>query len=179
MSKSNNLFTFSKNNLPSLFKKIRTEFPGLGSDEITVNLIHSGSSILPELNSRYPKLVRGASKIIARQSNLKIILNTRIKSATRDEAVFEDGSKIQTRTIISCTGNAQSPLLEKLGLKKDKSNRLATDPYGNIINHKNIWAGGDCAAVPMKGGETAPPLAIFAMTVGSLLGKNIVNSMER
>ena len=165
--------------LPSLFKKIRTEFPGLGSDEITVNLIHSGSSILPELNSRYPKLVRGASKLIARQSNLKIILNTRIKSATRDEAVFEDGSKIQTRTIISCTGNAQSPLLEKLGLKKDKSNRLATDPYGNVINHKNIWAGGDCAAVPMKDGGTAPPLAIFAMTVGSLLGKNIVNSIHK
>ena len=30
----------------------------------------------------------------------------------------------------------------------------------------------------MKDGGTAPPLAIFAMTVGSLLGKNIVNSIQ-
>ena len=165
--------------LPSLFNKIRSEFPGLGSDEMSVNLVHSGSSILPELNSRYPKLVSAATKHITRQSNLNIILNTRIKSATRDEAVFEDGSKIQTRTIISCTGNAQSPLLEKLGLKRDKTHRLVTDPYGNAIDRKNIWAAGDCAAVPMTDGGTAPPLAIFAMTAGSLVGKNILNSIQK
>ncbi len=164
--------------LPSFFKKIRPEFPGLHSDEISVNLIHSGNSILPELNLRYPKLVSAATKYITRQSNLKIILNTRIKSATGDEAVFEDGSKIQTRTIISCTGNAQSPLLEKLDLKRDKMHRLITDPYGNAIDQKYIWAAGDCAAVPMTDGGTAPPLAIFAMTAGSLVGKNIVNYIQ-
>ncbi len=164
--------------LPSLFRKIQPEFPGLGLDEISVNLIHSGDTILPELNSRYPKLVSDATKYITRQKNLKIILNTRIKSATGDEAVFEDGSKIQTRTIISCTGNAQSPLLEKLGLERDKMQRLVTDPYGNVIGKKDIWAAGDCAAVPMTDGGTAPPLAIYAMTAGSLIGKNIINKIK-
>lgn len=164
--------------LPSFFNKILSEFPGLNPDEINVNLIHSGDTILPELNARYPKLVSKASRLLRKQKILNIILKTRIKSATRDEAIFDDDTKIQTRTIISCTGNAQSPLLDKLPFKRDKMNRLVTDPNGNVIGQNDIWAAGDCAAVPMKDGSTAPPLAIFAMTVGALVGKNILNLIQ-
>ena len=46
------------------------------------------------------------------------------------------------------------------------------------LGRANIWAGGDCAAVPHPKGGPCPPLAIYAMTQGQMIAKNIIATVQ-
>jgi NADH dehydrogenase len=104
-------------------------------------------------------------------------MGVRLKSATPIDAVLSDDRRLDTRTIISCTGTAQNPLLEQLPYKRDRSGRLIADAFGRVSIEHCVWGAGDCAAVPMKGGEPAPPLALYAMHGGATLGRNLLHTI--
>jgi NADH dehydrogenase len=95
-----------------------------------------------------------------------------------EEAILGDGTRIPTRTIVSCTGTSIVPMLESLNLEKNKQGRLAADCYGHAAGQTVVWTGGDCGAVPQQDGSPAPPLAIWAMTVGRLIGNNIMRQIR-
>lgn len=156
----------------------RRHFPNIPVDEIRIALVVSGDHILPELQSQKPKLVRYAEQILAADPHLTVHYRSRLASATVEEAVFEDGERIPTRTIISCTGMSTVPLLENLPLEKNERGRLVADRFARIGDTGTIWGGGDCTAVPLSDGTAAPPLAIWAMTVGKLIGGNIMRQVS-
>lgn len=159
---------------PILLKK---EYRRIALDEIKIILIHGGETLLPELAARFPGLVRYAVRRIEKLG-FEVCLKTRLASATSAEAIFDNERHVPTHTIISCTGNAQSPLLDTLPFERDPRGRIVTDDKVNVMGTENIWAGGDCAAVPMRTGETCPPLAIYAMTAGTRIGGNILRRIE-
>jgi NADH dehydrogenase len=101
-----------------------------------------------------------------------------LAAATPGEAVLKSGERIPTRTIITCTGMKPSPLLEHFSFAKDKRGRLETDQHCRVANAQNIWAGGDCAAVPHPDGGTCPPLAHYAQKAGTNIGVNILRTLE-
>ena len=152
---------------------VRKEYPRIGRDEIRIIVIHAGERILPELDSRYPRLVDYAERYVA-GLGVSVHRNVLLRSATAHEAILSDGTAIPTRTIISCTGTAQSPLLDQLGVERDERGRVKTDAHLRVLGHANLWAGGDCAAVPHPKGGYCPPLAIYAITAGRQIGRNLV-----
>lgn len=156
---------------------LRKEYPRIRPDEIKIIIIHSGSTLLPELADRFPGLIRYAVRRIEKLG-FEVHLNTRLASATSAEAILNNERRIPTYTIISCTGTAQSPLLDTLPFERDERGRIKTDDKVNVIGTKNIWAGGDCAAVPERTGGTCPPLAIYAMMVGKQIAKNILRRID-
>jgi NADH dehydrogenase len=97
-----------------------------------------------------------------------------VVSASSEEVILSDGDRIPTRTVISCTGMAMVPVLDGLPLARTAQQRVVTDRYARVPGYEGVWAGGDCAAVPLEDGSIAPALAIWAMTVGTLIGRNIV-----
>ncbi len=155
----------------------RRSYPDLPLEEIKIVLLHSGNHVLPELGTHFPKLQAYAEKALGELGHLEIRTETRLASATGEEAVLSDGQRIATRTIISCTGAKAAPIVEDLPFERDASGRLITDEFVRVKGQKNIWAGGDCAAVPLKKGGTCPPLAIWAMTAGRQIGKNLKAQM--
>lgn len=157
---------------------VERHFPNIPVDEIRITLVVSGDHILPELHAHKPKLVDYAQREMAKDPRLKILYKERLASATVEEAILQSGERIPTRTIISCTGNAVVPVLESLAVKKNDRGRVMTDRHAQVEGQENVWAGGDCAAVPLSDGTTAPALAIWAMTVGRLIGKNIMRKTE-
>ena len=154
----------------------RKKYPELTFDHFRVVLLEIGPSILPELAGRHPHLVRTAIKQVARLG-IDVRLNSALAAATTDEAVLKSGERIPTRTIITCTGMRPSPLLEQFSFAKDKRGRLETDEHCRVREAQNIWAGGDCAAVPHPDGGTCPPLAHYAQKAGSNIGANILRSL--
>ena len=152
-------------------------FPQIDRSEVNIEVIHSGNYILPELGERFPKLIKYAQKKI-RQANIEVHYDERIASATPVSARTNKGLEIPTRTIISCVGNAQSPLFDQWDFARHDSGRLLTDEYFRLQGQENLWAGGDCAAAPDPNGGFCPPLAIYAMTAGSTIGKNILRSIR-
>lgn len=157
--------------LPYVAKR---HFPNIPIPEIKVVLVCSTEHILPELGSRLPKLIAHAEAVLAKDPSLEVLYQTRLASATPEEAILGNGRRISTRTIVSCTGMSTIPVLESVPVAKNPHGRLICDRFARIEGHTNLWAGGDCAAVPTADGSPAPALAIWAMTVGTLIGKNIL-----
>jgi NADH dehydrogenase len=164
--------------LMEFFKKMaRREYPGIDPSEIRMLLVHSGERILPELAARQPKLISYAERTIE-GAGIEILTGTRISAATRDEAVLSDGTRVPTRSIISCAGTALSPLLDLFPYERDERGRLVTDATLRVPGAENVWAAGDCAAVPHPKGDTCPAVAIYAMYGGRQIGRNILRQVE-
>lgn len=153
------------------------EYRDLRRDEARITVVHSGEIILPELGRQFPKLSARAEKIMTDRG---IVLERGVKlaSATPEEAVLSDGRRLPTRTIVSCTGTAQSPLLDQLPFERDAHGRLIADAYGRVSEEHSVWSAGDCGAVPMKNGKTAPPLALYAMKGGATIGTNLLRTLS-
>jgi len=151
----------------------RRRYPELKSHEFPVVLVESGPQILPELGKRHPYLVSYAEERVARL-RIELHLNTRLHAATAEEAVLTSGERIPTRTIVTCTGMKCSPLLEQFSCERDARGRLVADRFCRVPALPNVWAGGDCAAVPHPDGGTCPPLAHYAQKAGTNIGTNIL-----
>lgn len=148
------------------------EYPSVKRDECRVVLLEAGGDILPELGSRYPKMVDYARRTLLRRG-VDIRVATRLAAATRDEAILDNGDRIPTKTIISCAGTVPTEFVAGLPLVHHASGRLETDPFLRARGQKNVWAGGDCAAVPHPDGGLCPKTASFALKAGTQIARNI------
>lgn len=151
----------------------RKRFPNIRADQIRITLVHSGEHILPELGREFPKLQEYAERVILGNPHIRLVTNARLASATPEEAIFNTGERISTRSIISCTGSTSSPLLDTLPFERDRSGRIVTDPFCRVKGSDFVWAAGDCAAVPRRDGSFCPPLAVWALTAGRQAAINI------
>jgi NADH:ubiquinone reductase (H+-translocating) len=79
---------------------------------------------------------------------------------------------------VSCTGTAQSPVLRPLPFERDERGRILTDESCQVLGSNHVWAGGDCSAVPHPRGDFYPPLAIYAMEAGKMIGHNIGRTLQ-
>ena len=155
----------------------RKMYPELKFEEFRVVLLEMGSQILPELAGRHPHLGRTAEKRVKRLG-IDVRLSTGLAAATPDAAALNSGERLPTRTIITCTGMKPSPLLEQFPYARDSRGRLETDQFCRVPKADNVWAGGDCAAVPHPDGGTCPPLAHHAQKAGWNIGVNIGRLLE-
>ena len=153
----------------------RTRYPELKLQEFRVVLVEAGPRILPELGKRLPSLVHYAEKRV-QKLGLEMHLNTGLLAATAEGAVLNSGEQLPTRTIITCTGMKSSPLLDQFPYDRDGRGRLVSDQFCRVPGSTNVWAGGDCAAVPHPDGGTCPPLAHYAQKAGANIGANILRS---
>lgn len=160
--------------LADYFRRLtRRRYRELRTSEFRVVLLEHGARILPELGKRYPKLVSYAEKRVA-GLGVEVHLNTGLDAATAEGAVTSADKRISTHTIITCTGMKSSPLLEQFPFRRDQRGRLVTDEFCRVPEADNIWAGGDCAAVPHPDGGSCPPLAHYAQKAGENIGTNIL-----
>jgi NADH dehydrogenase len=155
----------------------RNEYRRINPAEARVVVVHSGARILPELVSSHPKLVTYAERYLTKRG-LELRTGLRLAAATPEEAVLNNGERIPTRTIISSAGTALSPLLDQLKAARDDRGRVLTDAFVQVPGLTNVWAAGDCAAIPHPKGGISPSLAIFAMTQGRQAGRNILRTIR-
>jgi NADH dehydrogenase len=151
----------------------RREFARIRREECRIIVVHSGPHILPELGQRFPQHIVRAESYLKAQG-VELMLGRRMRSATPLEAVLDDGTRIPTRTLISCTGTAANPLLDQLPYERGAGGRLSADAYGRVSTTDDVWAVGDCATIPMRDGTLTPPLALYAMHGGTTIGRNLV-----
>ena len=154
-----------------LARKLVKDYKTLTQDELRVVLIHSKERCVDR--EMPPKLGEYAGKLLQKRG-VEIIYNKHLTSATPNEAILEDGVRIQTKTVVSTVPSNPNPLLDQLPFEKIKS-RVAADKFLQVLGSKNIWAIGDCAASPSPTNEKffCPPTAQFAVRQGKCVAKNI------
>ena len=143
--------------------------------EIRVVLLHGRERILPEVTE---KLGLFAQKILRRRG-VEIHLHTRLRAATGNEAILEDGTRIPTRTLVSTVPSSPHPIIQSLDLPRDKSGRLTANSFLEVRGAENVWALGDCALVPLAGGQgSSPPTAQHAIRQARVAAHNIVAAIR-
>jgi NADH dehydrogenase len=67
-----------------------------------------------------------------------------------------------------------NPVLARFGLPVDARGRVRVGPTLQVDGHENVWALGDCAAVPNSTtpGEVDPPTSQHALRQARRLSKN-------
>lgn len=147
-------------------------YPALNRSLFRVVLVHSGAHLMPTIGQ---KLGDYAARKL-RERGLEVLLNTRVRALTATKAFLDNGVTVESHTVVTTVGNAPHPLLLDLIAKHKLENdrgRIAVDPQLRVKGLENVWAAGDCAAVPSAEGGTCPATAQFALRQGSLIGRNI------
>jgi NADH dehydrogenase len=180
-----------------LIQDINRFYPRIARPDYRVILVHSGGHLLPEISEDLGKYCEENMK----QRGVEIILNARVTSMTASKVTLGDGRVLESHTVVSTVGNAPNPILIDLCKKNNiptEKARIITDASLRVVGFENLWAAGDCAAVPMAAkpgvekpkGDAAmpgspfaakkycPPTAQFAYRQGICLGKNLSDILK-
>jgi NADH dehydrogenase len=111
---------------------------------------------------------------------IEILTGTTLESVDARGVTLSSGERIGARTLVWTAGVRPSPAVASLGLALERTGRIATDRELKVRGWPEVWAIGDCAAVPdpARPAAACPPTAQHAIRQGKLVGQNIVASLE-
>jgi len=109
---------------------------------------------------------------------LEIHVRTTLESYDGRTAVLSDGARVPAHTLVWTAGVRANPLLGGLGLPLDDRGRIVIDELLRVRGRENVWALGDCAAVPntRTPGQLDPPTCQHALRQARRLAKNLVGA---
>ena len=92
--------------------------------------------------------------------------------------MLSNGTRVPARTLVWSAGVRPHPLLAELGLPLDERGHVLIDELLRVQGRGNVWALGDCAAVPncRTPGHLDPPTCQHALRQARRLVKNVVGS---
>jgi len=148
-------------------------YPNLRPQDLRMVLVHSGQTILPELD---PKLGRYAAQKLEMRG-VELRLGTRVLGVSKEGVALSDGTHVPTQCLVWTAGTSPHPLLETLGCPK-QAGRLLTDDHLQVVDHPEVWAIGDCAFIPGPDGKPYPPTAQHALRQGRVLAENVAAALR-
>jgi len=152
------------------------DYPSLDDAEVRVIVVHARERVLPELS---PSLARYALSRMS-ERGVEFRLNTRVADATSTAVMLDPAEEIASHTLVWTAGTAPNPLLEKLGVGRDKRGAVIVEGSMAIAGHAGVWALGDCAAIPdVISGGTYPPTAQHALREAAALARNLISSIRQ
>lgn len=160
--------------IANFIKHLCRMYSRINADDVQLHLVNAGDRILDELE---PELADYATRNLTGR-NIRIHLNTRVKSLGKGEVHLPDGSIIRTATPILAAGVKPAPLLANLPIEKDRKGRVIVDATMRAASQPGVWALGDCAAIPDPDGNPYPPLAQHALRQARVLARNIAATMR-
>ena len=147
-----------------------TAHPATLAHDIRVTLLEARERILPEL----PESLSGFASRKMTRHGIDIRLNAPAQAVTERGIRLKDGSHIEAGTVICTIGTTASPLIASSGLPLTY-NRIQTEPDMRVKGHEQVWALGDCAAVPDAATQKiSAPTAQVAIRQARQLADNIL-----
>ena len=154
-----------------LMRNIHPFYPQLKPNRPRMVLVQRGARIVPEF--QHDSLSEFALRKL-RQNGLEVMLNTGVQEVTARYVRLGTGERIHTGLILCAIGTAPAALIKNIGLPMEHG-RLKTEPDMRVTGAANVWAFGDCAAVPNAwNGQLSPPTAQFALRQAKQLAANLV-----
>jgi NADH dehydrogenase len=106
---------------------------------------------------------------------VEVLTGTTLTGIDAHGATLSDGRRIPTETVVWTAGVTPNPLLAELGLPQDRRGRVPVDATLRVTGTPNVWALGDCAAVPNEAtpGELDPATCQHALRQARTLARNL------
>jgi NADH dehydrogenase len=157
--------------LTDFVRDVRPHYPSLAWTAPRWVLVDAGERILGEVPER---LGDYAAKRL-RKRGVDIRLGTTLERVDEHAVHLSDGSRLETETLVWTAGVRPHPLVAELGLPLDERSRIRVDSSLRVEGRDNVWALGDCAAVPNEAtpGQFDPPTCQHALRQSRRLAKNL------
>jgi NADH dehydrogenase len=143
-------------------------YPRIRRDEVRFRLFEAGPRILPELDV---KLAAVAARVLERRG-VEIHVSTPVRSIDTERVELENDT-IDAGTIVLTAGIVPSAVASAIAVVRDQQGRIAVDATMRSRSHPQVWALGDCAAIPGPDGRPYPALAQHAVREARQLARNV------
>jgi NADH dehydrogenase len=153
------------------------DYPNIDPYQVRIFLLEAMDHILPELDTAPRRAAR------ARLANQRIEVRTEAlaEEITADRVVLQGGDEIMTENVIWTAGNRPNAAIYDLDFPIDEQNGIKVDEYLRVEGYSDVWALGDCAAIPdvrEENGQMIPPNAQAAVQEGKTLAKNVLAALD-
>jgi NADH dehydrogenase len=143
-------------------------YPRLRRDELRFHLFEAGPRILPEVD---PALGAVATRVLQRRG-ADIRASTPVRSIEPGHIHLADES-IDAGTVVLAAGIVPNPVAARIPVAHDERGRITVDATMRSTSHPEVWALGDCAAIPGPDGRPYPALAQHAIREARRLAQNV------
>ena len=148
-------------------------YPRVRRDELRFHLLEANARILPEIDG---KLAAVATRVLRRRG-ADIRTSTPVRSIEPGRVQLADES-IEAGTIVLAAGIVPNPVAAGLTVAHDDRGRIAVDATMRSRSHPEVWALGDCAAIPGPDGRPYPALAQHAIREARQVARNVAAVAE-
>jgi NADH:ubiquinone reductase (H+-translocating) len=150
-------------------------YPTIGADEPRFILAPHGDRLLAQIDERLGVYVLER----LRRRGVDVRLGVGVDEVTARSATLSTGETVPTRTVLWAAGIEVNPLLRAVDLPKNTHGALQVGRNLQVSGHDNVFALGDCAAVPTaKAGSFYAPTAQNAEREGRVVAANIAASLH-
>jgi NADH:ubiquinone reductase (H+-translocating) len=157
-----------------LTTRLVRRLPGLAGQPIRWILLDTAPRLLPELDERLSKT---ADRVLRRRG-VEVRTGQSVAEAAPGHVLLSNGEKVPTRSLIWCVGVRAVPLVDGLDLATSRG-RLVVDEFMAVPGAAEIYACGDCAAVPdlTRPGQVCGMTAQHAQRQGRQVARNVAASL--
>jgi NADH:ubiquinone reductase (H+-translocating) len=157
-----------------LTARLARTMPGLAGQQIRWLLLDTAARLLPELDERLSKT---ADRVL-RHRGVEVRTGQSVADALDGYVQLSTGEKVPTRSLIWCVGVRADPLVDGLDLDTNRG-RLVVDEFMSVPGAPDIYACGDCAAVPdlTRPGQICGMTAQHAQRQGKQVARNVAASL--
>jgi NADH:ubiquinone reductase (H+-translocating) len=158
-----------------LTTRLARTLPGLAGQQMRWMLLDLAPRVLAELD---PRLSKTAERVLRRRG-ADVLTGQSIAEAGDGYVQLTTGKKVVTRSLIWCVGVRADPLVDGLNLPTTRG-RLKVDEFMAVPGTPDIYACGDCAAVPdlTRPGQICGMTAQHAQRQGKLVARNVAASLD-
>jgi NADH dehydrogenase len=157
-----------------LTTRLARTLPGLAGPPIRWLLLDTAHRLLPELD---PRLSRTADRVLRRRG-VEVRTGQSVAEAGDGYVQLTTGEKVPTQALIWCVGVRPDPFVDGLNMATNRG-RLVVDEFMAVPGAPDIYACGDCAAVPdlTRPGQICGMTAQHAQRQGKLVARNVAASL--
>jgi NADH dehydrogenase len=153
--------------------RIAKTMPGLAGQQIRWMLLDTAPRVLAQLD---PRLSKTADRVLRRRG-VEVLMGQSVTEAGDGYVQLSTGEKVSTRSLIWCVGVRADPL-DGLDVDTDRG-RLVVDEFMAVPGAPDIYACGDCAAVPdlTRPGQVCGMTAQHAQRQGKQVARNVAATL--
>lgn len=151
-----------------VYGPLRKDFPELDVAEVSILLLEA----VPQLLSAMPPPLGAYATRELGQMGVAVRLEAKVTAVSGSQVKLDDGSVIETQTVVWVAGVGGEELAEDSGIEVLGNGRVPVLPTLQLPRHPAVYAVGDLAAFEAEG-QLLPMVAQVAMQQGEWAARNI------
>jgi NADH:ubiquinone reductase (H+-translocating) len=150
------------------------EYHAVDVSKAHIHLLDYGDALLKPFSDS----AHGYVAKVLKEKGVEVHLGTGVKEVRTGHAVLSDGALLPTRCVVWGGGIKAAAVAANCGLAAGRGGRTDVQADLTLRGNPGVYAIGDVANIPDRGGQSLPQLGSVALQSGSCAADNIVADFE-